>query len=186
MELNMSNAQEYINALRQGDYYQFSKFIEFVNIKYTELLNRQLANDDLTPLIIYEISTTNINKEDIQKINFFYNFLFFRNTNSSKTMSAMTELTTTSIIALVIKDDPRSKKIIQSTKIEDKDEVEQFLEGKFYPFRSLETECLSKSASHLKDICSSIEEQELQEICHKMERQHFFKFIDSVKSVAKD
>lgn len=181
----MSNAQEYIDALRQRDYYKFSKLIDFVTIKYIELLNRRLDSDELKSLIVYELSTTDINSEDIQKVNFFYNYLFFRNTELSKSMLILTELTTNSTIALAIKDDPDSKHIIQSTKIVDKDEVELFLQGEHYPFKALKAACLSKSVFDLREICNYLEEQELQEVCYKMERQHFFNFVDSIKSLTK-
>lgn len=61
-------AQDYVDALRSGDYLKILEFKAFVVNKHNYL--KVVGADELTALTVYELSQTDINKEDLLVLNF--------------------------------------------------------------------------------------------------------------------
>lgn len=71
----MKTAQDYINALRRGDYFEAIKFSQYVAAKYAAIAETTyLENDLLLPLCIYELSQTDLQARDIDAICFINNY----------------------------------------------------------------------------------------------------------------
>jgi len=72
------NAQSYIDALRAGDYFTAKNLALYVHKKYGSIAGKPLGEEDILPLVIYELCQTDINKHDAERLNFIVEYLYAR------------------------------------------------------------------------------------------------------------
>ena len=72
----MATAQDFVNALRAGNYIQALKFYDYVRDKYSHIKNPErnihiiFDDDDLNQCLIYELLQSNLNTHDLPDLNF--------------------------------------------------------------------------------------------------------------------
>lgn len=72
----MTTAQEFVNALRAGNYIQALNFYDYVRDKYSHIKNPEhninviFDDDDLNQCLILELLQTNLNAHDLPALNF--------------------------------------------------------------------------------------------------------------------
>ena len=72
------DTQEYVDALREGNYFKALELANFINQKY-EQIKQPIGADELVQLGGYELSRTEINANDISAVNFLYNYIQYHN-----------------------------------------------------------------------------------------------------------
>lgn len=124
----MKTAQDYIDALRRGDYFEALEFTGYVHEKYKKLLGKDyIEPDQLTSLYIFELCQTNLNQTDLDKINFLVNYfyhLYDANSQSAgKAEHAITQLARAVSFASVLPQDT-----VRKFKADDASDVQALLD----------------------------------------------------------
>ncbi|WP_419419418.1 hypothetical protein ACNVED_13005 [Legionella sp. D16C41] len=71
-KIGPSFAQECVDHLRKGEYYQAAQFIAVLMSRYEKIFKsagKPIAADELIQLITYELSQTDLNEEDLENLN---------------------------------------------------------------------------------------------------------------------
>ncbi|WP_040916157.1 hypothetical protein [Legionella tunisiensis] len=174
---SMSNAQDYVDALRAGCYFKALELAAFVSQKYQSMKKDPIGADDLIQLGIYELSQTDIDKSDIPAINFLYNYLQYHSylINGEKGYSLMTFLSLASF-ALTIKEDKEYEEITAAITIENANQLHDFLQDNsdFSILIERNTGC---SGKWIKAMCQPVaKEKDLAKKIEEMDGQIFANF----------
>ncbi|WP_287007478.1 hypothetical protein [Legionella sp.] len=124
----MDGAQEFVDALREGDYFKALDLSRFINQKY-EQMKKVLGADELVQLGAYELSKTDICEKDILPINFLYNYIqYHRSLAYGEIGYTLTTFLALINIVLAIKMDVNFQTTIDLTSISDSTQFVSFLQ----------------------------------------------------------
>ncbi|KTD33756.1 hypothetical protein Lnau_2233 [Legionella nautarum] len=124
----MSEAQVYVDALREGNYSKALELTTFINQKYEPMKN-VLGADELVQLGAYELSQTDINEKDILLINFLYNYIQYHQSLAYGEIGySLTTFLALISVVLSIKMDTDFKTILDLTSISDVTQFASFLQ----------------------------------------------------------
>jgi len=96
----MMNTQEYVDALRDGNYFKALEFTHYISQKYAQI-KEPIGADELVQLGGYELSLTDINENDISAINFLYNYIQYHKQLANGELG-YTLITFVSLISIVL------------------------------------------------------------------------------------
>lgn len=169
----MSHAQDYVDALRAGCYFKALELAAFVSQKYQSMKKDLMGADELIQLGIYELSQTDIDKNDIPAINFIYNYLQYHRylVNGEKGYTLMTFLSLASL-ALAIKEDDELEEVTAATTIENANQLKSFLQDDS-DFSRLITRNTHRSRKWIEIMSQSLAEVDLAKKIETMGNQSF-------------
>lgn len=168
----MSKTQKYIDALRRGDYYEAVKLVDFINKKYVDVVRKSggsaLAQDEVLPLVIYELCQTDVNVEDIEALNFFVEYVSYHSIavggvgyNSFTLAQALPHV-------IEMKKDGSFKSVMAGVDIEDYHDIKEFVHD-------------TSAFSQLNIKISNLEEQTLLAlISRRLDEQALIQKIDQM------
>lgn len=171
----MSHAQDYVDALRAGCYFKALELAAFVNQQYQSMKKDPLGADELVQLGIYELSQTDIDKNDIPAINFLYNYLQYHSylIRGEKGYTLMTFLSLAGL-ALAIKKDERFEEIVAAVTIKNSNQLKEFLQDDS-DFSKLVARNMDHSGEWLQAMSQPFvkEEEDLAKKIEEMDNQIF-------------
>ncbi|HHF7345723.1 TPA: hypothetical protein ACPSKB_002150 [Legionella feeleii] len=169
----MSHAQDYVDALRSGCYFKALELAAFVSQKYQSMKKDLMGADELVQLGIYELSQTDIDKNDIPAINFIYNYLQYHRylVNGEKGYTLMTFLSLASLV-LAVKEDEELEEVTAATTIENADQLKSFLQDDSV-FSRLIASNADRARKWIELMSQSLAEVELAKKIATMETQSF-------------
>ncbi|STX40534.1 Uncharacterised protein [Legionella donaldsonii] len=169
----MSHVQDYVDALRAGCYFKALELAAFVSQKYQSMKKELIGADELVPLGIYELSQTDINKNDIPAINFIYNYLQYHRylVNGEKGYTLMTFLSLASLV-LAVKEDEELEEVTAATTIDNAEQLKFFLQDNS-DFSRLITRKADHSRKWIDIMSQPLAEVDLAKEIETMSNQRF-------------
>lgn len=178
------HAQEYVNALRNGYYFKALELASFVTQKY-EQIKTPIGAEELIPLGTYELSQTDLNENDIDAINFLYNYIQYHSSLASgvKGYALMTLLSLVTLV-LAIREDEAFKATIDTITIENPTQLKDFLKDTS-DFSNLIERNIGSSQKWLKAMIKPSDEGSLLEKIKEMDSQIFSNFQSDIDQLKK-
>jgi len=191
----MKDAQECVDALRQGDYFHAIQLMQDVTDKYEAILNKDIVEgqeklplgmDDLLQLAIYELCKTDINKNDIKSLNFLYNYIYNnRDLYAGPRGFLMTSLITSSQVALSVKNEDPAQEIIEAIHIENKADLINF-GNKFSDFSELTAHAATGNDLAIMKLFDEMDEKALLVEIMAMDNTTFNFFQKGVEGITQE
>lgn len=133
----MTIVQEFVDALRLGQFKNALGLAEKLNTIYESVLNQdqtkigdqedKLGNDELVQLFSYELAQTDINEGDLASLNFLNNFLGSQTELSGIEQFKCTSFFAAAKIAVSVKKSPLFGQIIEMTDLGNKTQIKEFI-----------------------------------------------------------
>ena len=174
---NAKNTQAYIDALRAGEYFTAKDLVSYVQQKYTVIAKQSLGQDEILPLLIYELCQTDINKKDVDILRFLVEHLY--NMDLANGLIGYSYMTFMSAFpfAVEIKQDNSFKLINDEVDIEDFQDIKEFVSGES-KFSKLSDKISELQESNLVGLMKKqVTEQDLSEQIGEMGTETFQKNI---------
>ena len=182
-----STPQHYIDALRKKDYTEALKLLDYVNLKYAAITgSKDLGQDDILPLVLYELCQTDVGIKDVESLHFFSEYIYHHNVASGKAGQNCMTLAQAFPCAVEMKKDPEFKQIRDSIDLEDKQDVEDFVNEKS-DFSRLTAKITSREDQPLVALFGQqLSEQDLNQKIVQMNNEQLFSFHQSMERLKKE
>ncbi|CDZ78992.1 hypothetical protein BN59_03307 [Legionella massiliensis] len=184
----MPQAQDYIDALRNHDYFKVLELADFVNNKYAGIKQEgggeAIGADELVQLTIYELCQTDINAEDIEKIRFLFSYISYHNSLAIgpygfKAVSFAMPVS----FALAAKNAPGFAAAMATVEINNKQEFKNFLKNES-PFSTFLNQV--NYDNEYGAITSPLSEEALVEYVATMPAESFMVFQTNINALANE
>lgn len=183
----MSSPQQYIDALKRKDYNEALKLLDYVNLKYAGITgSKELGQDDILPLVIYELCQTDLSEKDVESLHFFSEYIFHYDVAAGKVGQNCMTLAQAFPCAVEMKKDPEFKRIIDGIDLEDKQDVGDLIQEQS-DFSRLTAKITSREVQPLVALFSQqLSEQGLYQEIAQMDNEQLFSFQQSMDRLKKE
>lgn len=186
----MVEAQKHIEALRKGDYYAAIKLVDFISNKYVNIVRKSggsvLAQDDILPLVIYELCQTDINVEDLEALNFFVEYVSYHRIGTGSVGYNSFTLAQAFPHVIEMKKDTSFKSIMAGVDIEDHHDIKEFVRDTS-AFSQLNIKISKLEEQPLLALISrQLDEQALAQKVNQMDIDQFITFQQSIESLKRE
>lgn len=173
-------AQDYVDALRRGDFLKALEFRQFIFEKYKNMDN-EMAADTLVQLTVFELSQTDINKDDLTVIGFLDSW-FQNNIRDipGDTQYDLATFITGALSALNIKEELATGQVValDTIVIDSKESLNSF-NSKDSAFSIL----IQTSMRHGLDIGQTMNLNEIVQYIHEMDKIVFENFLNNIATL---